>query len=44
MTEDLGQLINENKPAAQRRNLKQSGENQWRLQERTTAERTDSQK
>ena len=44
MTEDLDQLINENKPAAQRRNLKQSGENQWRLQERTIAERTDSEK
>ena len=39
MTEDLDQLINENKPAAQRRNLKQSGENQWRLQEDNTAAR-----
>ena len=33
VTEDLDQLINQNKPAAQRRNLKQSGENQWRLQQ-----------
>ena len=38
MTEDLDQLINENKPAAQRSNLKQSGENQWRLQKGNTAE------
>jgi len=28
--DDLNQLINENKPAAQRRNLTKSGENQWR--------------
>lgn len=33
VTEDLDQLINENKPAAQRRNLKQSGRHQWRLQQ-----------
>ncbi len=33
VTEDLDQLINENKPAAQRRNLKQSRENQWHLQQ-----------
>ena len=39
MTEDLDQLINENKPAAQRRTLKQSGENQCRLQEDKTAAR-----
>ena len=32
VTEDLDQLINQNKPAAQRTNLKQVGENQWRLQ------------
>ncbi len=31
VTEDLDQLINENKPAAQRKNLKQVGENQWQL-------------
>ncbi len=30
---DLRQLLNENKPASQRRNLKQSGENLWRLQQ-----------
>jgi esterase/lipase superfamily enzyme len=33
VTEDLDQLMNENKPAAQRRNLKQIGEHQWRLQQ-----------
>ena len=33
VVEDLIQIINENKPAAQRRNLKQNGENQWRLQQ-----------
>ena len=33
VVEDLIQIINENKPAAQRRNLKRSGENQWRLQQ-----------
>ena len=32
VTEDLDQIINENKTAAQRRNLKQVSENQWRLQ------------
>jgi len=31
VTEDLDQLINQNKPAALRSNLKQSGEHQWRL-------------
>jgi esterase/lipase superfamily enzyme len=30
--DDLLQIINENKPAAQRRNLKQIGENQWQFQ------------
>lgn len=33
---DLVQLINENKPAAQRANLKQSGTNRWRLQQTET--------
>lgn len=33
VVEDLIQIINENKPAEQRRNLKRSGENQWRLQQ-----------
>jgi esterase/lipase superfamily enzyme len=32
VTEDLDQLINQNQPAAQRTNLKQVGENHWRLQ------------
>ncbi len=32
VTEDLDQLINHNKTAAQRRNLKPVGANQWRLQ------------
>ena len=32
VTEDLDQLINQNKPAAQRRNLRLEGGNQWRLQ------------
>ncbi|MEJ2308071.1 MAG: alpha/beta hydrolase [Gammaproteobacteria bacterium] len=31
MTRDLDQLINENKPATQRENLKQVGKNQWQL-------------
>jgi len=31
MTRDLDQLINQNKPAAQRENLKQIGKNQWQL-------------
>ena len=31
VTEDLDQLINGNKPAAQRKNLKQVGENRWQL-------------
>jgi len=30
---DLDQLVIQNKPAAQCRNLKRSGENQWRLQQ-----------
>jgi esterase/lipase superfamily enzyme len=29
---DLSQLLNEGKPASQRSNLKQTGENYWRLQ------------
>ena len=33
VTEDLEQLINDNKPAAQRRNLKKVAQNQWRLQQ-----------
>ena len=33
VVEDLIQIINENKPAAQRRNLKQRGDNQWQLQQ-----------
>ena len=36
VTEDLNQLINENKTAAQRKNLKQVGENQWQLQQTET--------
>jgi len=36
VVDDLVQLLNENRPAAQRRNLKQSGENQWRLQQAET--------
>ena len=36
VTEDLNQLINRNKPAAQRKNLKQVGENQWQLQKAVT--------
>ena len=31
--DDLSQLINDNKTAAQRSNLKRSGDNQWRLQQ-----------
>ena len=34
--DDLIQLINENRPAAQRKNLKSVGENQWRLQQAGT--------
>ena len=33
VVEDLIQIINENKPAAQRTNLKKEGDNQWRLQQ-----------
>ena len=33
VVKDLVQLINENKPAAQRRNLKQTGNNKWLLQQ-----------
>lgn len=33
VTEDLDQLINQNKPAAKRTNLKQIGDNLWRLQQ-----------
>jgi esterase/lipase superfamily enzyme len=33
VTEDLDQLINQNKPAAQRSNLKHVGDNQWSLQQ-----------
>ena len=36
VTKDLDQLINQNKTAAQRTNLKQVGENQWRLQKAET--------
>ena len=36
VVEDLIQIINENKPAAQRRNLKQRGDNQWQLQQAGT--------
>jgi esterase/lipase superfamily enzyme len=36
VTEDLDQLINENKPATQRSNLKQVSEYQWRLQKTET--------
>lgn len=36
VTEDFDQLINQNKPAAQRVNLKQVKENQWRLQKAET--------
>ena len=36
VTEDLDKLINQNKPAAQRRNLTQIGENLWRLQQPET--------
>ena len=36
VTEDLDQLINQDKPAAQRTNLKQVGENLWRLQKAET--------
>jgi esterase/lipase superfamily enzyme len=36
VTEDLDQLINQNKPAAHRTNLKQVGENLWRLQKAET--------
>ena len=38
--DDLVQLINENKSAVQRSNLKQSGENQWRLQKLETGNQT----
>ena len=38
VTEDLDQLINENRPAAQRRNLKQVSGYQWRLQQAMPAE------
>ena len=36
VVEDLIQIINENKTAAQRRNLKQRGDNQWQLQQAGT--------
>jgi esterase/lipase superfamily enzyme len=36
VVEDLIQIINANKPAAQRRNLKQRGDNQWQLQQAGT--------
>ena len=36
VTEDLDQLINKNKTAAQRKNLKQVGENQWQLYKEET--------
>jgi len=36
VTEDLDQLINRNRPAAQRSNLKHVGGNQWRLQQAET--------
>jgi esterase/lipase superfamily enzyme len=32
VAEDLAQILNHNKPAAQRKNLKQVSDNQWRLQ------------
>lgn len=38
VTEDLDQLINENRPAAQRRNLKQVSASLWRLQQAVPAE------
>ena len=36
VVEDLIQIINENKPAAQRRNLKHRGDNRWQLQQAGT--------
>jgi hypothetical protein len=38
VTEDLDQLISENKPAALRRNLKRTGDNYWRMQQEEPAE------
>jgi len=32
VVEDLALVLNHNKPAAQRKNLKQVSDNQWRLQ------------
>lgn len=36
VVDDLVQLLNENKPATKRRNLKPIGDNQWRLQHAET--------